>query len=621
MNEPVKIVKASSMSEMPVSVSNSTGIQSERSLAISTLVFASIVIVFLLSGILNAPDYIGPDNDDVMRLVEIRDLLAGQGWFDLQQYRLGLDGGTLMHWSRIIDAPMAGLMILFSLFTSGPRAEFLAVTIWPLLLIFPFIWATGRGAFYLGGRHAMLFAQLLAAIFSLSVHRFHPGSIDHHNAQIALVAILIAMMLDPERKASSFIIAGIAASIALVIGAETTPLLAVFAVIIAALWGIYGVDYSKAAIAFGFSFAGFVSVAFLLFIPSPQYATVTCDNFSISFASLSVAGGVLLGISAFLFSEKSFAYRAGSLLVAGALVGGLLFKVAPQCLQNPYASLDPLLITLWLNKVTEAQSFFSELHKNPATIGAFYAVGFLSIVICAYRIKKGKNVKAYSILLVASLAAFLLSCMQVRGFIFASTISIFPISALIADLHKAYRADPANKKAALAFVGMALISTPLVWGFGGVLLSQTVQMIFVPATVSKVKDRKICRAESDMTQLGSLPPGLVAGDSNIGTHILRYTKNSVLAAPYHRNPKGMLMELKIEMASPLDAEKIMRDINVRYFVVCNTDQESGGTVDASPDGLLAHLQKGSVPEYLEKLPTPSGSNLSVYVLRPPVQAL
>src|SRR5689334_801391 len=33
----------------------------------------------------------GGDNDNLLRLVEVRDLLAGQGWFDLHQYRMGLE--------------------------------------------------------------------------------------------------------------------------------------------------------------------------------------------------------------------------------------------------------------------------------------------------------------------------------------------------------------------------------------------------------------------------------------------------------------------------------------------------------------------------------------------------
>jgi hypothetical protein len=41
-----------------------------------------------------------------MRLVEVRDLIAGQGWFDLTQHRLDPPGVSI-HWSRVIDAPLA----------------------------------------------------------------------------------------------------------------------------------------------------------------------------------------------------------------------------------------------------------------------------------------------------------------------------------------------------------------------------------------------------------------------------------------------------------------------------------------------------------------------------------
>ena len=46
-------------------------------------IFLSVVVASLMNGRLGQP---GPDGDDVMRLVQIRDLLAGQGWFDLYQY-------------------------------------------------------------------------------------------------------------------------------------------------------------------------------------------------------------------------------------------------------------------------------------------------------------------------------------------------------------------------------------------------------------------------------------------------------------------------------------------------------------------------------------------------------
>ncbi|HKC33385.1 MAG TPA: GtrA family protein, partial [Xanthobacteraceae bacterium] len=43
------------------------------------------------------------DTDDAMRLVQLRDFLGGQGWFDLHQPRLGPPVGYDSHWSRLID--------------------------------------------------------------------------------------------------------------------------------------------------------------------------------------------------------------------------------------------------------------------------------------------------------------------------------------------------------------------------------------------------------------------------------------------------------------------------------------------------------------------------------------
>jgi hypothetical protein len=49
--------------------------------------------------------------DDAMRLAEVNDLIAGQGWFDLMQHRLDPPGSP-MHWSRVIDAPLAALILM-----------------------------------------------------------------------------------------------------------------------------------------------------------------------------------------------------------------------------------------------------------------------------------------------------------------------------------------------------------------------------------------------------------------------------------------------------------------------------------------------------------------------------
>src|SRR5215204_689872 len=80
------------------------------------------------------------DPDSMMRLVQVRDLLAGQGWFDLVQHRVNPPDGTPMHWSRLVDAPIAAMIVGLRPLLGPEAAERWAVLLWPLvpaLLLLP----------------------------------------------------------------------------------------------------------------------------------------------------------------------------------------------------------------------------------------------------------------------------------------------------------------------------------------------------------------------------------------------------------------------------------------------------------------------------------------------------
>ena len=77
-------------------------------------------------------DALNGDNDSLLRLVQIRDLIGGQGWFDLHQYRMGPDGGFVMHWSRLVDAPIAAIMLAGAAVTGSMAiGETVALIAWP----------------------------------------------------------------------------------------------------------------------------------------------------------------------------------------------------------------------------------------------------------------------------------------------------------------------------------------------------------------------------------------------------------------------------------------------------------------------------------------------------------
>src|SRR5688500_4766047 len=73
------------------------------------------------------------DTDDNMRMMQVRGLLAGQGWFDLRQHRLNPPSGADIHWSRLVDLPIAGIRLALAPLVGGVAAEKTAVTLAPLL--------------------------------------------------------------------------------------------------------------------------------------------------------------------------------------------------------------------------------------------------------------------------------------------------------------------------------------------------------------------------------------------------------------------------------------------------------------------------------------------------------
>ena len=75
------------------------------------------------------------DTDDAMRLVVVRDFLGGQGWYDSIQHRLNTPYGAEMHWSRLVDLPLAVILAALRLVFGG-LAETILGFLWPALLLF-----------------------------------------------------------------------------------------------------------------------------------------------------------------------------------------------------------------------------------------------------------------------------------------------------------------------------------------------------------------------------------------------------------------------------------------------------------------------------------------------------
>lgn len=350
-------------------------------------------------------------------------------------------------------------------------------------------------------------------------------------------------------------------------------------------------------------------------MPRRLYSTVTCDNLSLGYYSLAAIGGGLLLFSAVFANRLRRPLRFAALAVVGAGVLGSAIVIAPQCLSDPLAGLDPMLVELWLRNVSEAQSIFALGRTDPFSIGAFYAAGLFGIAVCIFRVVQRDRVQIHLVLLFLLMTSWAIALVQVRGSTFSNLISILPLALLIIDVRRISNGDSENVAAAFVYIVTVLASAPAAWAVGGGFVSLQMQNAAQKKAAEPAK-KISCTSQAALAPLAGLPAGLVSAPSEMGVPILRFTANRVLSAPYHRNQGGMLTELHIGMAEPREAEAFLKGTGVTVLAFCPGDLQTREIAKLKPDGLYAGLGKGNIPPYLEPLPKPADVGVQFFRYRP-----
>ena len=139
------------------------------------------------------------DTDDNMRIMQVRALMGGQDWYDLRQYRLDPPVGADMHWSRLVDLPIAAIKYAVTPFAGPLDAERAAVAISPMLPM-----GVAMGAIALRARRLLspwAFVIGVAILFCAPSLRgmWMPLRIDHHGWQLAFLSLAMLGLADPKR--------------------------------------------------------------------------------------------------------------------------------------------------------------------------------------------------------------------------------------------------------------------------------------------------------------------------------------------------------------------------------------------------------------------------------------
>ena len=547
------------------------------------------------------------DTDDAMRAVQVRDLMAGQSWFDMTQTRLDPPGGVFMHWSRIVDVPLVLLIKAFDLITTPEMAERWARIAFPLLLTIVFFVLVVALCECLLGRKARWFALAAAFLYGPATGQFEPGRIDHHAPQIVLLAVVVWALAEAfvARRVGYAAIAGAAVALSMAISVENLPFIAAVIGALGIIWVLDGVSSAPILRAFAAGLAGASPLVFVATVAPSRWSIVADDALSLSQLTTLLSAGAALFLFAALRVRSRLLRAAGASLLAVA-VGTTLVLVLPGLAERPFAHLDPVLRALWLDRVDEAQPLLRKWRDDPGFAIGIFMPALIGVAAAGWRVARDTDSarrRVWLIIFGAACTGLAASFVMVRTMaavqalvLPASLALVFRIRSVLMQRHALWSGPAAATALILATsaMGWAAMSTRIVQATGDHAIASSSAISSRSTTIS------MCATPAAFAQLATLPKGLVLADPDLGGYILAHTHHAVMAGAYHRNERGMRAAIAAFTGDDTHADDAIRSTHAQYVVVC-ADAVDRAMTESAPDGLLAKLLRGQDPPTLRHL--------------------
>lgn len=566
------------------------------------------------------------DIDDFMRLVEVRDFVSGQSWYDLTQYRLNPPGGTAMHWARIIDLPLAAITLALSPFLALNDALVVAAMIVPPLYLLPFLIAYATTARLMLGSARSPIGLLAVIAGSNAMVQFAPGRVDHHGPQLVMVITAVSLLLiglSRPRWRKLIPLAGIPMALSVWIGIEMLPLLAAWFAVLGLVWCWIGGNLARQ----GALAAGLGALIGLVALPASVRADLwlapVCDAFSI--VPVSAFALIAIGFGAMDLLGRRISGIAGRVAIAavcGALAAGAFIMAFPSCLQLGLSDLDPVVKQFWLNNVVEALPLsvqfridtFIGLDKLwPSTLALAYALWQ-----CLRGRRRARVLWGAMALMVAFSGALML--WQVRASTSAHVIALVPLAGLIADLWRRIRGHRPRLQQFALLLPVIFVCSAAFWP----AVSAAYRLIPSPKPAGAVampggtiRQQTECISRDPLPVLAAAPPALILSYIDLGPMLMFTTPHAVLGAPYHRNNGGLKETISLFRASD-DAwiRDELKRRGVTWIVICPGPENRTAYRTKNGDGFAERLAAGQVPDYLTEVREPARPDLKMYRVTP-----
>lgn len=533
-----------------------------------------------------------PDPDDAMRLAEVRDLVAGQSWWDVGQHRL--DGGAFqMHWSRLVDLPIAAVLLVADPVFGPAAGTRIAMVVVPMLTLLVVMALAAALARRVAGADTTAHAVLLAALSVPLVYQLQPLRIDHHGWQIA-AALAATLALVTRRDARSGALAGVALATLVTISLEGLPVSAAIAAVALLAWAL---DPARRAQALAFVVAlPLAAVALHVATRGPFSLTPACDAIAPAWlAAMTLA--CACAAAAILVSPRAVSLRIAGLAASGVAGALLLRAAAPVCLRGPFATLDPLVYRFWYSNVSEGLPIWQQIPAWAAMTVGLPLVGLLGGLL-AWREGSGEARARWTMLLAIGAAALALSLLVMRAGATANALALPGAAWLLGRLLARARAIASPGKRTLATAGALLATTP---GLpAGAALAMRLPAAGVPAApvASPGGFATPCVPARDIPALAGLPIGTVFAPLDITPAVIATTPHRAIAGGYHRNGAAMHRVIATFLASPEAARRAITAAGADYVAACPGANETELFKSFAPDGFWARLERGERFDWL-----------------------
>ena len=589
------------------------------------LAWISISAYFLTIRHANIYWFVLGDTDDNMRYLQVRDWLEGQGWFDLRQYRMDPPEGANIHWSRIVDLPIAGLMLLFRLFMDGGQADRWACAIAPLLPLLLLMWALALITIRLcrEGSAAWVIAIFLPLAAPSGISMFLPMRIDHHGWQLALTVTMLAGIID-RKWLRGGIVAGVASALSVAIGMEMIVYLAGAGGLIALRW-VFKEGATRRMLPYALALGAGTGMLYALFASYDNRAPM-CDAISpiwVGTLGLAAGGMVLLA----LLPLKGWRQRLLAGSIVGAIIGAFAYGSWPQCFTSAY-QISPELDRLWLANIREAKSIMVQPLWRAIPMLALPIAGALAALTACYAIQRDtERLWAWATTALMTLFATALTFWQIRSAPAAQLLAIPAVAWAAYGALMFIVAGSIGQRLGAALA--AVVIAAMIWAND---LSPYAQSWLVPsndmtqanpatakkraARLDRIKRANArCRTLPALAPLNQLPAATLFTLVDMGPRLIATTHHSAIAGPYHRNGTAILDVHHAFDGTVENFRAIARRHGASYLLFCPDFPEGTIYQARSPNGFYAQLSRGHVPDWLHPVTLRSGSELPYILYR------